>query len=45
MNQKMRILRVASFITLAVTVSAWAQMAPAKTSSSFYTQTNLLTFA
>lgn len=42
MNHKARILLVACLITLALTASAWAQTAPAKTSSSFYIQTNLV---
>jgi uncharacterized protein (TIGR03118 family) len=42
MNQKVRILLGASLVTLAMTASVWAQTAPAKTSSTFYTQTNLV---
>src|ERR1700730_8344306 len=42
MNQKVRILLVASLVALAMTTSVWAQTAPAKTSSTFYTQTNLV---
>src|SRR5258707_1288660 len=41
MNHKARILLGACLITLAMTASVWAQTAPAKTSSTFYTQTNL----
>ena len=42
MNHKTRILLVACLITLALTASARPQTAPAKTSSTFYTQTNLV---
>jgi uncharacterized protein (TIGR03118 family) len=42
MNHKARILLGACLITLAMTASVWAQTAPAKTSSTFYTQTNLV---
>src|SRR3984957_7060417 len=42
MNHKVRIMLGASLVALAMTAHAWAQTAPEKKSSTFYTQTNLV---
>jgi len=42
MNNKVRMMLGASLVALAMTAQAWAQTAPAKNSSTFYAQTNLV---